>query len=133
MKFQFLEHTADIKFRAFGKDVNEKFTNSALAVKETIVGDLQIKSNLKRKIRIRGEDMKSLLYGFLEEFLYLLDAEDFLLNEVETLVIDEKKFELEAFVSGDRASKYEFVNSVKAVTYNQMEITSEYVQVVLDV
>jgi len=36
MKFKFLEHTADIKFKASGKDIEEVFDNSALALKEVI-------------------------------------------------------------------------------------------------
>jgi len=32
MKYKFLEHKADIKFRAFGENVSEAFENSALAM-----------------------------------------------------------------------------------------------------
>ena len=54
---------------------------------------IKINYKIKKNIKVKGKDNEALLYNFLEEFLYLLDAEDFLLNEVETLVIDEKKFD----------------------------------------
>jgi len=133
MKYKFLSHTADVKFQAFGKNLEEQFSNSALALRETIAEGVEVKSKIKKGIKVGGSDMKGLLYSFLEEFLYLLDAEGFLLAEVLEIEIDEKKFELIAEVVGDNAENYKFVNDVKAVTYNDMEITKDYVQVVVDV
>jgi SHS2 domain-containing protein len=34
-EIRFLEHTADTKFRAYGKNLNEVFENAALAFSET--------------------------------------------------------------------------------------------------
>ena len=39
MKYKFLEHTADIKFQAFGKTFEQAFENSALAVANIISKD----------------------------------------------------------------------------------------------
>jgi SHS2 domain-containing protein len=70
-----------------------------------------------------------LLYNFLEEFLYLLDAENFILAEIKSLEIKkdknknkQKKFILSASVFGDKATNYEFSNDVKAITYNDMKV-----------
>ena len=38
MKYKFLEHTADVKFRAYGNGLEEAFSNAALALKQTILG-----------------------------------------------------------------------------------------------
>ena len=35
-KFEFLEHTADAKFRAYGTDMDAAFSNAALALKQLI-------------------------------------------------------------------------------------------------
>ncbi|MEK6820605.1 MAG: archease, partial [Nanoarchaeota archaeon] len=77
MKFKFLEHTADMKFQAFGKSLEEAFVNSALAMKEAISGKIRVKSRIKKKIMVKGKDKESLLYNFLEEILFLLDSEGF--------------------------------------------------------
>lgn len=136
MKFKFLEHTADVKFQAFGKSLNEAFENAAAALKETICGKIKIKEKIKKKIKVKGKDKESLLYNFLEEFLFLLDSEGFLLSKVK-VKINEEKLGLEAEVYGDKASGYKFTNEVKAVTYNQMYVKKSrnkyIVQVVLDV
>jgi SHS2 domain-containing protein len=136
MKFKFLEHTADIKFQAFGRSLKEVFENSALALKETIY-EKKVQEKENKKIKVKGKDFESLLYNFLEEFLYLLEAEGFLFSGVKSITIDKKKFKLEAVVKGDKASNYAFTNTVKAITYNDMfvkEQKGEWIcQVVLDV
>ncbi|RLG11686.1 archease, partial [Candidatus Pacearchaeota archaeon] len=48
-KYKFLEHTADIKFQAFGDSIEEVFKNSALALKEIIVGKIKIKEKIKKE------------------------------------------------------------------------------------
>lgn len=136
-RFKFLEHTADIKFQAFGKSLNEVFKNSALALKEAIADGKKIKPVREVNILIKGKDLESLLYNFLEELIYLLDAKNFLLGKVKNIKVNEKKYKLTATLIGDKASNYIFSNLVKAVTYNNMLIKKKgkffTAQVVLDV
>jgi SHS2 domain-containing protein len=135
MKYKFLEHTADIKFQAFGKNSEEVFENSASALKEAICGKIKIKEEKNKKITATGKDFESLLYNFLEEIIYLLDAENFLISKVKEIKI--KNFKLDAKISGDKASNYKFTNEVKAVTYNDMFVKQKdkkwISQVVVDV
>jgi SHS2 domain-containing protein len=139
MKFKFLKHTADVKFQAFGNTLEKAFENSVLALKETIARKIKVKPAIKKKIKVEGKDKEALLYNFLEEFLFLLDAENFLLSEIEKIKIEEKagKYELEADIVGDSASNYKFTNDVKAITYNEMFVKQEKnkyaCQVVVDV
>lgn len=135
MKYKFLKHTADVKFQAVGKDINEVFENSALAMKEAICGKIKIKGTKEKIVKVEGRDFESLLYIFLEQILYLLEAENFLISEIKEIEIENLR--LRAKIVGDRASDYKFTNPVKAVTYNEMFIKKEkgnwVSQVVLDV
>jgi SHS2 domain-containing protein len=134
-KFKFLEHTADVKFLAFGKNKEEAFENSALALKESMCGKTRIKENKERKIFVKGKDDEARLYVFLEEILFLLDAEKFIISKIKSLKINENK--INAVISGDDAKNYHFTNKVKAITYNDMLIEKNKgkwtVQAVLDV
>jgi len=134
-KFKFLEHTADIKFQAFGKNLEEVFENSSLALKEAICGKKKIKGTKEKIIKIKGRDFESLMYKFLEEILYLLDSSNFLISKIKEIKI--KDFTLKAILSGDSSKNYWFTNSVKAITYNEMFIKKKegkwISQVVLDV
>lgn len=133
-KFEFLEHTADAKFRAYGADMGAAFENAALALKQ-IINEKKARPKIRKKIKIKAKDLNSLLYHFLEEFLFLFDSKNFLLSKIK-VKINAKKMELEAEAYGEEGK---FINEggVKAITYNEMEIGKEknknYVQVVVDV
>lgn len=135
MKFKFLEHTADVKFQAFGESVEKVFENSALALKETICKKKKIKEVEEMKVVAKGKDYESLMYNFLEEILYLLDAENFIIGKIKEIKIN--GFKLKAAIIGDKAKKYRISNKVKAITYNEMFIKKEksrwISQVVVDV
>ncbi len=140
MEYKFLEHTADVKFQAFGKTLEEVFINSAKAMFNTMYSESEdIKEKIKKKIKVEGKDKESLLYNFLEELLFLLDSENFFFARAEKIKIKQNKtkYELEAEVSGDNASNYKISLDVKAVTYNEMFVRQQgdkfICQVVLDV
>jgi SHS2 domain-containing protein len=138
-KFVYLEHTADIKFQAFGESLEEVFANSAFALTE-IVCKQKIKSLIKKNFQVEGKDIENLLYNFLEEFLFFLDKESFLLSIIENVVITkttDNKYELDVELWGDKSKNYETEGSVKAITYNDMFVKQEnnkwIAQVVVDV
>jgi len=124
MKYKFLSHTADIKFQAFGNSLEEAFENSFEALKQVIVDKTKIKNKKTITIKVKGNDLKELLYNFLEETLFLLDAKDFIVGEIKNIKIDKDKFQLTGEVVVDMASDYKISNDVKAITYNDMEIVS---------
>ena len=140
MRYKFLEHTADIKFQAFGKTIEEAFENSVYAL-NSVISKEKIKDALVTKIKVTGKDYESLLYNFLEEFLFLLDSENFVFNKINRMrdikLNKNKEYELIADVSGDSSKKYEFEQNVKAITYNEMFVKQEkgkwICQVVVDV
>jgi SHS2 domain-containing protein len=135
MKFKFFEHTADVKFQAYGKTLNEAFENSALAMANAMYKE-EIKTKIKKKIKVKGKDLENLLYNFLEELIFILDTTGFFVSKAK-VKIDEKKLELVGELEGDDAANYSIGLDVKAVTYNEMFVKKEknkYVcQVVLDV
>ncbi len=128
MSYRFLEHTADVKFQADGKTLEEVFIASAMALKETICGKIVVLGQQQREIIAEGDNFEALLYNFLEEFLFLLDSEGFLLSNVLKVKIDEENFKLTAVVSGDDAERYKFTNDVKAITYNEMYVKEEKIK-----
>lgn len=134
MKYKFLEHRADAKFQAFGKSLEEAFSNAALAMTSVMTDYNKIKSKIKHKISVDGADKKALLYNFLEQLLILLDTKKFLLHKIRNLTIRENK--LTAELIGDNFNnQYKIKINIKAVTYNDMFIKEKpfIVQVVVDI
>jgi SHS2 domain-containing protein len=135
-KYIYLPHTADAKFRAFGATLESAFKNAAYAMTDIMTDHTKIDPNMRRKISISSEDEKSLLYDFLEQLLVLLDTHGFLLREVKKITIYEKKkrLVLVAHVLGDKYTRrYDIKTTIKAVTYQEMEIKHEKGRVTLQV
>ena len=120
-KFEFLEHTGDIKFRIHGKTLAEIFENSALAVSEYLTRGKKIKLKKKKQFSLISSenDLNLLLYKFLDELIFYLDAENFLVSRAKVSI---KNSHLKAVVFGDRASDYKDLDHIKAATYSEMYI-----------
>lgn len=134
-KYKFLEHTADIKFQAFGKSLDIAFENSALAMLKSMHGG-KVMEKKKIKFKVKGKDLGALLYNFLEEFLFLFETKGFLASKVKVKINKDQK-SLKAEVIGDKAKNYNIEMHIKAVTYNEMFVHKSrgkwVCQVVLDI
>lgn len=138
--YGFLPHTADVKFRAYGKTLNVAFKNAAYALTDTMTDHKKVRGKIENNIEVKSENREALLYDFLEQFLILVDTNGFLLNKVEELKISKKGkgYVLISKVVGDKVSrKYKIDTHIKAVTYQQMKIKKvdgKYMlQVILDI
>lgn len=136
--FEFLPHTADVKFRAYGQTLEEAFANAALATTAVMTEDT-IKANKEKKVSITATTKEALLYDFLEKLVYFVDTEGFLVGQVKTLTIAKKgnAYRLYAVLLGDSADTYDVSMHIKAVTYSDMFIkeqkTGVTIQVVHDI
>ncbi len=139
-KYEYLPHTADMKFRAYGKSVEEAFTNAAIAMYCIMVETGKVKAKATKKIAAEGADLPALLQSFLEQFIILLDTDNFFLSEIKRLSIKKSSrgYSLTAVAAGDEAKNYETIGpQVKACTYNSMLVRQEgkkwVAQVVVDI
>lgn len=138
-QFRFLEHTADAKFQAFGRSLEEAFMNAAYATVSLMWDREKIGRKVRKPVAVQGRDLEQLLVNFLEEILYLLDSRMFLLHCVEKIKIqlESGMYRLGGLFIGDYAGKdYEPYGDVKAITYDELEIHSNdlfMIQVVVDV
>jgi SHS2 domain-containing protein len=135
MSYEFLEHTADVKFRAKGASLEDMFVSASEALNETVRGDIKILERSEKSFNVDVSSVEELLYDFLEEFIVFLDSEDFLVSKIKSLEI--RGNSLKCIVLGDEAKNYKFTNDVKAVTYSDMVVDQRdgkfICEVVLDV
>ncbi|MDD8020970.1 MAG: archease [Acidobacteriota bacterium] len=129
LKYEFLPHMADAKFRAYGHSLEEVLANAAEAMVSLMWEADKIRPLRRESIRVEASNLEQLTVKFLTEFLYLFEVKSFLLTNVESIKIEEVKrdtgelFRLEAEVVGDDTPPgYEVYGLVKAVTYNEMKI-----------
>lgn len=83
MPYDFLEDvaTADIAFRAWGKDLEETFRAAADATMNVMIENLDsIRPKEERSLRLENEALDMLLFNFLQELIYFKDSEKLLLR-----------------------------------------------------
>jgi SHS2 domain-containing protein len=138
-RYRILPHTADGKFRAYGRTLEEAFGNAALAMVSLMWDWTTIEPLERREIRVEGPDRERLLVRFLGEIVYLFDHQCFLLGRVAELGIAggaRGGLELRAVVEGEPLRDgREIHGDVKAVTYHDLMIEAGdgfTVQVVVD-
>lgn len=137
--FKFLEHTADVYVRAWGRSLEDVFREAANALYEVMTDPSRVECRDSRKVVVEGFDLENLLVRWLEELLYLFDSEGFLGGKVSVRDVDTKGLKLEAVVCGETydPEKHESRTHVKAATYSQLKFWKEcglwYVEFVLDI
>lgn len=138
--YEYLEHTADAKFRAYGNTLEEAFQNAGVAMFNVMINTGGISDEVSEKIELTSEDLDGLLVDWLSELLYLFEVEQVVFGKFEIYGITEKdgNYSLSAIAYGESLdlSRHKFGTEVKAVTYNSLkveEITDGWVvQVVVD-
>lgn len=71
--YEEVEHTADLALRVHGKDTKELFVNAARAMFAEIGGEPG-SPRIEREVQVEGVDYESLLVNWLNELLYLYEA-----------------------------------------------------------
>jgi SHS2 domain-containing protein len=128
MLYEFLEDiaTADIAFRATGKDLQEVFKAAGDATINTMIEDLDsIEPKETRTFSLENDELDLLLFNFLQELVYYKDSE-LLLLRASQIEFEEKdgKYQLSAVVQGetlDRDRHQQGVD-VKAVTLHRFQL-----------
>lgn len=140
-KYEYLEHTADIKFRAYGDTLEEVFENSALAMFNVIIDTGKVSGETAREVFLTSPDLESLLVDWLSELLYLFEVDEivFWKFQVEEIKEEEGEYSIKALASGEKyyPESHPFETEIKAVTYNQLELEKNAggwkAQVVVDI
>jgi len=140
-KYEYLEHTADIKFLAYGNTLEEVFENAALAMFNVIIDTGKVSGETTRDVCLTSPDLESLLVDWLSELLYLFEVDEIIFWKfrVEEIRGEEGEYSIKAVASGEQyyPESHPFETEIKAVTYNQLELekTAEgwKAQVVVDI
>jgi len=121
MKYRILDHTADIMFECYGKNLDELFEHAAIACTDVMVERGSLKKKIKKEIRLQNDKVDNLLFDFLEEIIYLKDAELLLFKNFKVSV---KEGKLKAACFGEKINreKHKLKLDVKAVTLHKFEV-----------
>lgn len=134
MRYELIDHTADMMVKAYGDTLEECFANAAYALFDQTVDLSNIGTDEEISIRVSGMDDEDRLYSFLAEMLFIEDCDNLILKEFDVSFEDDDVVCMARGETLDR-SKHRIRSEVKAITYHMMEIDRELpsVTVIFDV
>uniref|UniRef100_A0A3B5B4M7 Protein archease n=1 Tax=Stegastes partitus TaxID=144197 RepID=A0A3B5B4M7_9TELE len=115
-KYEYLDHTADVQIHSWGDSLEEAFEQCAMGMFGYMTDTETVEPLDTVEVESEGEDMESLLFHFLDDWLYKFCADLFFVPRVSMLVTCEvwgEEFSLEKHPQG---------TEVKAITYSAMQI-----------
>ncbi|XP_065214707.1 protein archease-like [Planococcus citri] len=125
VKYEYLDHTADVQLHAWGDNLQEAFEQCANAMFGYITTIEYVEMKDVFDIEAEGHDLDSLLFHFLDEFLFNFCAEPFFIaRKVKIIEFDRENFRIKARGFGEtfQIGKHPQGADIKAITYSNMQI-----------
>ncbi|MDI9610995.1 MAG: archease [Archaeoglobaceae archaeon] len=122
MRYRFIDHTADIAFEAYGKNLEELFENSAYAFYDAFIDKKKLKGSEKRIIEVEADEEDLMLYRFLNELLFLFETQFFAGKAIKVKITDKKVF---AEIQGCKFDRSAVKVEPKAITMHKFGIRRE--------
>lgn len=124
--YEYIDHPADIQIHSWGANINKALEPLAIGLFGVMFDISGFSDKLEKKISIKGNDILSMVYSFLDEWLFNFDANDFVLKRIEVTKVDLENFEVEATGYGEEFDMEKHADfrrtEVKAITYASMKV-----------
>lgn len=122
MKYEEIEHTADLRLKVYGRDERELFANAAFALFDKIVDLSAVEARETDIVEASGADLEETLVGFLGELLYRFEGESRIYREFE--IVELVPGGVKAVCNGESfdEARHEVKAEIKAVTYHDVAI-----------
>ncbi|XP_053681041.1 protein archease-like [Anopheles nili] len=129
IKYEYLDHTADVQLHAWGDSLKEAFEQCGMAMfgYMTELPTVEIK-NCYQITTEPTDDVENLMFRFLDELLFLFSAEPYLIcKKLEITKFDLEQFTIECKCYGEEfdLKKHPQGTEVKAITYSAMQICTK--------
>jgi SHS2 domain-containing protein len=126
--FEYIEHTADLRFKSYGRTLGECFSNASKAMFNAIVNPSTVKAKETKTLRLSSQTIEMILHDFLSETLFFFEDEGMLFSDFKVEVtLKGKAYELSGTLFGEKydPKKHVILTEIKAVTYHEMKIKKE--------
>lgn len=134
VRYEVLEHTADIGLKAYGEGVDTIFANAAWGMFDLMTDVSAVAPRGEVTVRVTSSDLEGLLVDWLTELLYVHETEGVYLSDFTVAIRD---LALEATVRGEAIDpeRHPAELVVKAVTYHMIEVKPKegYAVVIFDI
>jgi SHS2 domain-containing protein len=120
MPFLFLEHTADARIECTGRDFAEILESASEGLYAISIRRRRTDASIERRIHVTGNSREETLIRWLQELIFLLDAEHFVAAQFHFRSASE--LEAEVLAEGYVCPAEERAEEVKSATYQQLSV-----------
>jgi SHS2 domain-containing protein len=121
MRYEELEHTADIRLKVYGGTLEELFENAGFALMDTLADLSTVEAELTDEVEATGAGYEEVLINYLSTLLYRYEAEGRVYRELRLLELTEDKVRVSC-LGARRDGKVRAKTGIKAVTYHDVQI-----------
>ena len=121
MRYERLEHTADVMVRCTGATLEECFCNAAYALSDLMIDASTVDEKLSFDIDVSGDDDEDRLFSYLSEVLFIIDSESVALGRFTVRFAGDRVIG-KAYGEPLDLKKHRPKTEIKAVTYHMMRI-----------
>ncbi len=121
-EFEIVDHTADVGIIAYGANMNQAFANAAKALFSLITELDDVEEVIYRDIELTAPDQESLLVEWLNELIYLFDAENIIFKRFDITQLSPTHLKARSYGHKVDSSKHKLKTGVKAATYHMLKI-----------
>ena len=120
----YIEHTADILFKAEADTLDELFEQCALAVEESQIELDKVEAKEEKIITGENEKIDRLLFDFLDDLLFYKDSEQLIFSKFEIKIEQKGKYYLHCNAKGEKIDnkKHQQKVDVKDITMHLFEV-----------
>jgi SHS2 domain-containing protein len=122
VKYELLDHTADIQFRVYGADEGELVANAAYALFDQLADLSGVRASETDSVSGSGNDLEEALVDFLEELLYRFDVDGRIYGTFRTTEVTDTAVTAECRGEDFDAARHERRTGIKAVTFHNVNI-----------
>lgn len=137
MNYRLLDHATDAIVEVRAKDLDEAFTVAGRAVAEITIDTKTVSARKKCSITASGDDLRYLLFNWIEAVIYKLITDGFAISKIEAKVTKNGGYTVEGTAHGETIDlkKHGFKVEIKAPTFHEMQIDESdkvYLKFLLD-
>jgi SHS2 domain-containing protein len=120
--FEPVEHTADIGLRAWGRTLEELFTQAGVGMASLMVDPDTVRALERRRVVLAIHDLEEGLIAWLQEILYLYEVDRFVPSGAVVTQITPESVTAEVIGEPLDRSRHESRTDIKAATYHDLRI-----------
>lgn len=122
VKYEQVEHTADIALRIYGKSLEDLFRHGAEGLFEQIGTCSERENSVSRKMFLQAASLEDLFHDWLAELNFLHQLHHEIYYDFKIQLADQKTLDAEVSGTGIDPNQDSIELEIKAVTYHHLEV-----------